>query len=164
MPRLRFRTPLRAVGLLTACLALSIGCSDDDPAGPGGGEGCIPVDSTSEPDQILLHVVNITNTPEINVQATIGTRTCGPVALPVDNTGGLELALLVLPAEIGQTVTVFAERTTPGSQSSGIVSCVITEAARVPPEVATRLQAFVDLTFGTPITMTCEDGLAAAGS
>jgi hypothetical protein len=146
--------------LLAAFLAPLVACGDDDPAGPDNTQGCLAENHVGDPaETVRLHVVNISNEPGIVVQATIAGRTCGPVALPVDAGGGLELAQLLLPAMVGSVVRVDAGKATPDQAS---VTCTITEAAVPEPgSGATRLQAFVDLTYAGGILMACADGLAA---
>jgi hypothetical protein len=140
---------LMATGGLAVLLAcgettgLEVSCGDlgHDPSQPG----------------IRLHFVNVTNTPGIQVSATFGGKTCGPADLPVMTQEGLELAQFLIPGGVGTVITATAE-----GAGIAVAKCRVTDLAAPSPELTEDLyQTFVDVS-GSPLGLTCSNGLEVA--
>jgi hypothetical protein len=138
------------VGWASTAVLVSLACGDST----GTSGDCVDgADAT-----VRLHLVNISNQPDMVATASIQGVTCGPVELPFSSTGGLELAQMVLPGGTGDVITIAAGQFTPTGTSA---QCQIRADATLGTGTPPKLQTFVDVTF-PPTAVACREGLDPA--
>jgi hypothetical protein len=104
-----------------------------------------------------LHITNLANVAGITVEATAGGRTHTPGELPFDETGCCTGVNFLVTADIGDRVSVTAER----AGLSGGATCIVTDAAVSQAENASHFQTFVNVLVG-PVRVECDLGLEPA--
>lgn len=109
-------------------------------------------------DTARLHVVNTTDTPGFTVTAMYAGQACVK-DLPVSDSGGLELAQLVIAAVPGDVIQVRAD-----GAGSATVTCEVSEDATrsgSDGSATGKYQLFVNFSAAPTVSLFCDEGFVS---